>query len=1043
MFDQQINRSFLADEGEILRGLVERARTNPSLSAQIQASAIDFASDMREREHSAGGLRAFLHHYDLTSAEGVVLMCLAEAVLRIPDTATVDALIADKLSEADWRRHLGESESVFVNASTWALMLTGKALQFGRDSGEPWELLGKLLARLEEPILRSALKAAMEIMAAEFVMGADIARALARTQTGALKGNRFSFDMLGEAALTAVDAKRYFDAYLDAIDHVGREVDDAATRTARPGVSVKLSALYPRFEMRCRAQAEQVLCKRLLQLAIAAKNAGIMLTVDAEEAARLELTIRVFAPVYSEHSLAAWEGLGVAVQAYQKRAMPVLQFLNALAGESRRMIPVRLVKGAYWDSEIKYAQQHGLADFPVFTRKRNTDTSYLACARYLLEDADFLYPQFATHNAHTLAYVYHHGGDGDYEFQRLHGMGEELYAAMAENDIMRRPCRVYAPVGAHADLLPYLVRRLLENGANTSFVHRMTDDSLAIEDIVADPLASITRAPEPVRHPQIKMPLDLYAPQRDNAPGINFDNHANLQAVFDALSRRDPYHATPILDGAVIAGRGRARPVRNPATGESIGSVVYATADDAEIALTGAANATDAWRGIPAAARASCLDTAAQHLYQTLPEIVALCVREAGKTIADAHDELREAIDFLRYYAQQAREQFAASDALPGPAGESNHLRLTGRGVFVCISPWNFPVAIFVGQIAAALAAGNTVIAKPAEQTSLVACEVTRILHASGVPADVLAFLPGDGATLGKLLLDDERVQGVAFTGSTATAQHINRRLARRRAALPTLIAETGGINAMIVDSSALPEQVARDVVRSAFNSAGQRCSALRILCLQAEIAPPVVALITGYLDTWQTGDPADLRTDMGPVIDRAARDALESYVQTCKLRLRYRGSAPRALDAGHFVAPAIIDIDAIADVNREIFGPVLHVLAFPAADLWRIVEDINGLGYGLTFGIHSRIEARVQQIAKRAAVGNVYVNRDMVGAVVESQPFGGCGLSGTGPKAGGPNYLRRFAQEKTVTINTAAVGGNATLLSLEPPRLSKPRSEP
>lgn len=1030
-----INRDYLADEAGIVERLLPLARTQPALKEKIEDTARSLAESVRARQRNSSGLHAFLNHYDLSSHEGVVLMCLAEALLRIPDAGTMDALIADKLNSADWERHLGKDSSLFVNASTWGLMLTGKLLYHGQeDTPALPDLLRKLLSRLEQPVLRAALKAAMNIMAGEFVLGRNIDEAIRRSRTTALRRYRFSYDMLGEAALTGNTADRYEQAYAHAIETLGKAAGTEASSPDKPGISVKLSSLCPRFEPNQSGRAIRELTARMLRLCAAARAAGIALTIDAEETERLEMTIRVFEQLLRHNGLRAWTGLGVAVQAYQKRAMPLLESLDRLADEQDRIIPVRLVKGAYWDMEIKRAQEQGLADFPVFTLKRNTDLSYLACARYLLAHCPRIYPQFATHNAHTVSYIHHHAGEREFEFQRLYGMGEELYAGVTDPQGLNVPCRVYAPVGAHEDLLPYLVRRLLENGANVSFINRVADREISVSELVADPVASVEQNRGITRHSRIPVPPDLFRPERKNSRGFNFADRAGQAALLEGLSRarKSDWVATPVVNGQCL--RGKSRTICNPADiGECIGRVWDATPGIASRALAVCADAFPAWRCSRATARAGILEKAADLVEECLPELAALCVLEAGKCLRDAHDDVREAVDFLRYYAACCRRLMVNGTDLPGPAGESNSLQLCGRGVFACISPWNFPVAIFTGQVAAALAAGNTVIAKPAEQSTLVAFRLTELLYSAGIPRQALAFLPGAGPELGNVLLPDPRVAGVAFTGSTETARRINHELAMRNGPLPCLIAETGGVNAMLVDSSALPEQVVQDAAQSAFNSAGQRCSALRALCLQKEIAPRVLDLLVNHVDEWIIGDPARLDTDMGPVIDAAAQARLENYTGRAQKegRLIYRGPGPRTGLKGYFVPPAIIELECLSELKEEVFGPVLHVLRYDSGELTPLLDRINGLGYGLTLGIQSRIEQRAKYILDRVRVGNVYVNRNMVGAVVGVQPFGGCGLSGTGPKAGGPYYLPRFATEQTCSVNTAAIGGNASLLSL------------
>ena len=1031
----EVNKDYLADEGLIIARLLPLARPQTALQRKIGDTARSLAEGVRVRQQNASGLHAFLNHYDLSSHEGVALMCLAEALLRIPDAGTADALIVDKLKSANWEQHLGKDHSLFVNASTWGLMLTGKLLYHEQENTPALhDLLRKLLSRMEQPVLRAALKSAMKIMADEFVLGRNIDEALQRSRKPELRRYRFSYDMLGEAALTAGAADCYEESYTQAIETLGKAVEPETPSLEKPGISVKLSSLCPRFEPNQQTRALFELTERMLRLCRAARAAGIALTIDAEEAERLELSIQVFEYLFRHADLRVRAGLGLAVQAYQKRALPLLHYLSRLADEQDRIIPVRLVKGAYWDMEIKRAQEQGLTDYPVFTLKRHTDVSYLACARYLLARCPRLYPQFATHNAHTVSYIHHHAGEREFEFQRLHGMGEELYADVTGPRGWNDPCRVYAPVGAHEDLLPYLVRRLLENGANVSFINRIADREIPLSELVADPADAVEQNHHTTRHPRIPTPLDLFQPERKNSRGFNFADGTDQAMLLDSLSRarKVEWTAAPMVNGQSL--RGKSRNVYNPAaTGDRIGQVWDATPGIASRALAVCADAFPSWRNTRATHRAAILDKAAEQLEQRLPELVALCVLEAGKCLRDAHDDVREAVDFLRYYAACSRDLMAEEIVLPGPAGESNGLRMYGRGVFVCISPWNFPAAIFTGQVAAALAAGNTVIAKPAEQSTLVAFQLAELLFTAGVPKQALAFLPGAGPDLGNALLHDPGVAGVAFTGSTDTARRINHKLAMRNGPLPCLIAETGGINVMLVDSSALAEQAVQDIVQSAFNSAGQRCSALRVLCLQKEIAPRTLELLTNHMDEWVSGDPARLDTDVGPVIDGAAQARLEGYIDKAQQdgKLIYRGPGPNTDLTGYFVSPAVIEINSLSDLKEEVFGPVLHVLPYDADKLALLLEQINNLGYGLTLGIQSRIEQRAQYIRERVRVGNVYVNRNMVGAVVGVQPFGGCGLSGTGPKAGGPHYLLRFTTEQTCTINTAAIGGSAGLLAL------------
>jgi RHH-type proline utilization regulon transcriptional repressor/proline dehydrogenase/delta 1-pyrroline-5-carboxylate dehydrogenase len=1034
---RSINADFLAPEESVVRRLAAAARLAPAEAEEVQRTAQRLVEAVRAAPASKTGLDAFLRQYDLSSQEGVILMCLAEALLRIPDDATADRLIADKLRAGDWASHLGDSQSLFVNASTWGLMLTGRIVRLEpNDVASPSGAMARMAGRIGEPLVRTAMRQAMRIMGHQFVMGRTIAEALDASLEGSNRRYRYTFDMLGEAALTGADADHYSESYRGAIEALRARVVEYTDPASRPSISVKLSALHPRFERAHRRRVLAELAPRVLDLCAAAADAGVALTLDAEESERLELTIELLEAVWRSPRLDGWAGFGLAVQAYQKRATAVLRYLIGLAGETRRTLNVRLVKGAYWDSEIKRAQERGLPGYPVFTRKPSTDVSYLACARLLLEQGTHVYPQFATHNAHTVAAIWHlarrHGRA--FEFQRLHGMGEELYAAVTRPDGLGVPCRVYAPVGEHEDLLPYLVRRLLENGANTSFVNRIVNENEPIERIVADPVGTV-EAFEQVAHPKIPLPADIYQPERRNSSGLQLADGAVLTDLAEHMQRlsRRPWRAGPIVAGHELDGPAEA--VRNPAnTAEEVGTVRAASAEQVDAAIAAAYRAQPQWDRAGAGTRADVLDRAADLFESNLPEFVAMCVREAGKTVPDSVAEVREAVDFLRYYAARTRADFAAPVRMPGPTGESNEVSLHGRGVFACISPWNFPLAIFTGQVAAALAAGNAVLAKPAEQTPLVAAQAVRLLLQAGVPAETLHFLPGDGARVGSRLVADPRVAGVAFTGSTETARLIQRTLAARDGAIPVLIAETGGQNAMIVDSSALPEQVVLDAAASAFNSAGQRCSALRVLCVQEDIAPKVLRLLAGYMDELVVGDPALLETDVGPAIDAAARDMLERHADTILrgARWSHRCRLGPTAAAGTFVAPLAVQIDSLGVLEREVFGPILHVLPYRARDLERLVDEINGTGYGLTFGIHSRIDSTVRRVTARVSAGNVYVNRNIIGAVVGTQPFGGCGLSGTGPKAGGPRYLHRFAHERTLTVNTSAVGGNASLLAME-----------
>ncbi len=1023
-----------ADETARADALIAEARFGEAARARIAATAADLVRHARSQRVHAGGLDAFLHEFDLSSREGVVLMCLAEALLRIPDADTAERLIRDKLGDADWEAHLGHSRSLFVNASTWGLMLTGRLVRWEADR-ELWPALRRLLSG-GDPVIRRAVTAAMRIMARQFVMGRTIAEALARADEPDNRRWRYSFDMLGEAAHTARDAQRYLDAYAEAIGAIGAASADGAGASA-PGISVKLSALHPRFEP---AQRERVLVElpgRLVALARAAKAAGIGLTVDAEEADRLDLTLDVFAAACADAALDGWDGLGIAVQAYQKRAPAVIDWLAGLARTHRRRLMVRLVKGAYWDSEIKRAQQNGLDDYPVFTRKLATDVSYLACARRMLA-ADAIYPQFATHNAHTAASVLELAGpNAPFEFQRLHGMGRPLYERLLAPDgpAARRAlaCRVYAPVGSHEDLLPYLVRRLLENGANTSFVNRLVDEALPVDEIVADPVERLAAtAPKP--HPLIPPPTGTVEPGRAAARGLDLSDPlalAKLAAEMGAAGA-GRWTAAPIVGGTERPGA--EREIADPADRRRVvGVAIDADAALVDEALGRAVAAQPGWDEAGAAARAAVLERAGDLFEARMSSLMAIAVREGGKSLADAVAEVRETVDYCRYYAARARADFAAPLALPGPTGEENTLSLHGRGVFAAISPWNFPLAIFTGQVAAALAAGNAVLAKPAEQTPLMAAAAVRVLHEAGVPGDVLHLLPGAGGEVGAALTRDARLAGVAFTGSTETGQAIARALAARDGPLGVLIAETGGQNAMIVDSSALAEQVVTDVVTSAFLSAGQRCSCLRVLFVQEEVADRLVEMLTGAMAEFAIGDPGLVATDVGPVIDADAREALAGHADRMKREgtLLYECALPEACANGTFFPPTAFEIDRLDRLHGEVFGPILHVIRYRASRLDGVIDAINATGYGLTLGIHSRIDETARHIASRVRAGNAYVNRSMIGAVVGVQPFGGEGLSGTGPKAGGPHYLRRFAVERTLSVNTAAAGGNATLMSL------------
>jgi RHH-type proline utilization regulon transcriptional repressor/proline dehydrogenase/delta 1-pyrroline-5-carboxylate dehydrogenase len=1032
---KSINSQYLAEEQSLVRMLADQARLPEAAARNAGSRALALVQAVRSARGTGGALDAFLREYSLASREGVILMCLAEALLRIPDGETADRLIADKIPSGAWDDHLGDSDSLLVNASTWGLMLTGRVVSLDRNEiGEARSWYARLVGKLGEPVARAALKQAMRILGHQFVMGRDIESALSRAAGKDERDYRYSFDMLGEAALTRADAERYREKYSAAIVAVGKAVETRDSITARHSISIKLSALHPRYEF---AQAKRVMAELypvIESLVRQGRDAGIGVTLDAEEAERLELSLLLVDKLLTSDVTRGYAGFGLALQAYQKRAYATLEWLIRRLRETDRRISLRLVKGAYWDTEIKRAQERGLAGYPVFTRKPNTDVSYLACARLLESAGDRVYPQFATHNAHTIAHVAEvFGGDANrFEFQRLHGMGAELYDSVVRGPWGRYACRVYAPVGAHEDLLPYLVRRLLENGANTSFVNRIVDASLPAEEVVADPVAEVD-ALERVAHPRIPLPVDLFAPERSNSAGFNFADGHSVDALLRDCERasQQPWSAAPIVAGKT--GTGKASPLFNPAnTAEQIGSVIVADAATVDGAIDTALRAQEDWDRQGGEKRAAVLERAAALFEQHTAALVARCVREAGKTLPDAMGEVREAVDFLRYYAARARRDFSHESVLPGPTGERNLMRLRGKGVFGCISPWNFPLAIYTGQVAAALAAGNTVVAKPAEQTPLTAAYATALLLQAGVPPEALQFVPGDGAEVGGSLTGDPRLAGVVFTGSTDTARRIERSMAARPGAIGTLIAETGGLNVMLADSSALAEQLVLDVVQSGFNSAGQRCSALRVLLVQEDIAPRVKTLLAGCMDNLVVGDPARLDTDVGPVIDDEAKSMLEKHAAEVVKGAPWSHRAPMpANSGGRYFAPLAVEIDSLAAMKREVFGPVVHVLTYQARDLDSVVAAVNALGYGLTLGIHTRIDGLAQRIARTLRVGNVYINRNMIGAVVGVQPFGGMGLSGTGPKAGGPHYLHRMATEQTITTNTAAIGGNAGLLSL------------
>ncbi|HJV51240.1 MAG TPA: trifunctional transcriptional regulator/proline dehydrogenase/L-glutamate gamma-semialdehyde dehydrogenase [Noviherbaspirillum sp.] len=1021
-----ITAAYRRDEREAVQWLLSQARDNAIAHSRIQALASDLVQTVREKRTRASGVDALMHEFSLSSEEGVALMCLAEALLRIPDSQTADRLIADKISKGDWKRHLGESPSLFVNAATWGLLITGKLVGTNSEQGLG-SALTKLIAKGGEPLIRKGVDLAMRMLGNQFVTGQTIAEALANSRANEARGYRYSYDMLGEAALTEEDAANYYRSYEEAIHAIGRASNGRGIKDG-PGISVKLSALHPRYSRAQRARTMNELLPSLKKLLLLAKQYNIGLNIDAEEADRLELSLDLMEALAYDPDLAGFDGIGFVVQAYQKRCPFVIDYLADLARRSKRKFMVRLVKGAYWDAEIKRAQVDGMPGYPVYTRKVYTDVSYLVCAQKLLANADVIYPQFATHNAHTLSSIYvwaQEQGVKEYEFQCLHGMGETLYDQVVGEENLGKACRIYAPVGSHETLLAYLVRRLLENGANSSFVNQIVDENVAIETLIADPLAAAKKlGGEP--HSNIALPVKLFGGERDNSAGVDLSNENTLRDI-DAVFQRFSSHqwqAAPLL--AEGAADGTPQPVINPADRrDMVGTVIEASTDDVERALAAAAAHAAGWTATPPSQRAAALTRAADLFEQNQFELLALTIREAGKSLPNAIAEVREAVDFLRYYAAQV-------------ASEPNTQAL---GPVVCISPWNFPLAIFTGEVSAALAAGNVVLAKPAEQTPLVAYRAVELLHEAGIPRGALQLLPGRGETVGAKLTADGRVRGVIFTGSTEVAQLINRTLAARSVKeqheIP-LIAETGGQNAMIVDSSALPEQVVQDVLASAFDSAGQRCSALRVLCLQADIADKTIKMLKGAMRELAVGNPDRLATDVGPVIDAEAQQNLLRHIDKMKPRAVdfFQLPLPAACDQGTFVAPTVIEIAALSELQREVFGPVLHVLRYRRDELPQLIDAINATGYGLTLGIHSRIDETIDFVATRAHVGNIYVNRNIIGAVVGVQPFGGEGKSGTGPKAGGPLYLKRLQRNAAVaramhTIHVQS-GTQAMLDSLE-----------
>lgn len=1023
----KINEHFLCDEKTAVDQLISQLDDyNPdSTGAQSQ----EWIEIIRKNTKQQSISEQFLHEYQLNTREGIVLLNIAEALLRIPDEETQNQFLADQLASATWPEH-PESSSLLMSLSTGALNLSGSFERYLHTTEKSQRnILQHAVDRLGQSVIRTALKQAMRILAAQFVIAETIEQAIDKSHEA--PDYLYSFDMLGEAALTAADAERYYQAYISAINSLGVTTPQKNQHN-HSGISVKLSALCPRYEVLQQDRAVPELKAKLLYLAKCARNQGISITIDAEEANRLEMSLDIFAAVYASPELENWEGLGLAVQAYQKRAIHVLHWLKALASLTSRKIPVRLVKGAYWDTEIKLAQENGLSQYPVFTRKTATDISYLACAQFLLQNTVAFYPQFATHNAHTVAAVAAMAkSTANIEFQRLHGMGEALYRMLNSDSKWKLPCRIYAPVGNFNVLLPYLVRRLLENSANSSFVNQLENPAIATQRLIQDPVLQWQSVPE-TEKTSLPLPARLYKPKRINSLGLNLADSEQIRALKDAFETftSHDYSAYPFINGKSF--QGAEKSIYCPFDHrERIGSIIYSDQEAVLEALKCADLAFSNWRLVPVQRRAEILNKAADLLEFNRNELVYLCLREGGRVLQDALAEIREAVDFCRYYAACALDLFANPIKLPGPTGENNQLTYFGRGIFVCISPWNFPVAIFLGQITAALATGNTVIAKPAEATSLTALFCIRLLHQAGIPESVLHCLPGHGAEIGDVLLADPRVAGVAFTGSSTTAQHINRQLAQHQPIIP-LIAETGGQNVLIADNSAHTEQLVKDVLQSAFNSAGQRCSALRTLFVPVQTADKVIDLLIGAMHQLVIGNPFNFDTDIGPLINQHAIKPLSRHLNVMEEQAKILYS--RQLDEqhrwGYYFPPTLIEIERLSQLTHEVFGPVLHIVRYHPEHLDQVIESINATGYGLTLGIFSRIPDTIKSIQQHCKVGNVYINRNMIGAVVGTQPFGGMGMSGTGFKAGGPNYLLRFSVEQTVTTNTAAIGGNIELLS-------------
>ncbi len=1041
---EHINKNWLCDESELLEHLLPLATLSATNASHVSRTTQKLITISRENHLAQGGLEAFLQEYDLSSQEGVVLMCLAEALLRIPDNMTADRLIQDKLGSGEWSSHLGQSPSFFVNASTWGLMLTGGLVALDQSSNTIKTLLNRMVNRSGEAVIRTILKEAMHTIARQFILGSTMPDAIKRSLESDKQAYLYSFDMLGEAAISSQQAQLYFTAYSQAITELSTSFpvggDAMAMPANRPGISIKLSALHPRMEISQRQRVLDEVIPRVILLCEQAMLANIGVTFDAEESNKLDLQLDVFEAVFQHPKFLDWAGLGLAVQAYQKRALAVIDWLIMLADKHQKIIMLRLVKGAYWDTEIKQAQYAGLTSFPVFTRKENTDISYLACARRMAGSHQFIYSQFATHNAQTIASVINimQHSNALYEFQCLHGMGKAIYDALISESDHDYPLRIYAPVGDYQNLLPYLVRRLLENGANTSFLNQFADTDSDIQQLIISPEEKIAAILEQEKtlslaHPSISSPADLFKPERQNSVGLNLDSPQVLKNIEQSLSQKASLYRCGCLLEGKLAGDNLVHFARPDTKTTMVSEVLQANDKIIKETILLARASQFSWQQTNVDVRITMLNVAADLIEKNTQEFLRLLSSEGGRCIKDAASEIREAVDFCRYYAVLAKQQLSEPHTMPGPAGETNQLFNVARGVYYCISPWNFPLAIFTGQIAAALVCGNSVIAKPAHQTSAIAYHTIKLFHKAGIPSANLQLLTGDGQQITDQLLKYDCPDGICFTGSIHTANKIHNTIFDQYNVMVPMIAETGGLNCMIADSSTLPEQLVLDVIHSAFNSAGQRCSALRILYLQQELMDKFIPLLCNAMQELILGLPNDPRSDIGPVIDQQSQKMLEDYIletmQHSELLLQL--AVPTYLNQGHFVPPCVFLSATEHLPTTEIFGPILHIVSYESDKIDDVIQQINSTNYGLTLGIHSRIQSTVSHIASRIKAGNIYVNRNMISAVVGVQPFGGIGLSGTGPKAGGPHYLQAFTTERTLSINNAAIGGDTHLMSL------------